>query len=104
VSLETQNFFDLLEIKLKAPEYKIISIRKLWINYQIEFTQDITLDELKSFLKLDYEVKFEVNKLYRIRASVKKFKNEYAFLTYIKWIFSWKKTIEKKKIKLKKKA
>ena len=104
ISLETQNFFDLLEIKLKAPEYKITSIRKLWINYQIEFTQDITLDELKSFLKLDHEVKFEVNKLYRIRASVKKFKNEYDFLTYIKWIFSWKKMTEKKKIKLKKKA
>jgi transcription-repair coupling factor (superfamily II helicase) len=29
ISLETQNFFDLLEIKLKAPEYKITSIRKL---------------------------------------------------------------------------
>jgi hypothetical protein len=55
-------------------------------------------------LKLDHEVKFEVNKLYRIRASVKKFKNEYDFLTYLKWIFSWKKITEKKKIKLKKKA
>ena len=104
ISQETQNFFDLLEIKLKAPEYKITSIRKLWINYQIDFTEDITLDELKWFLKLDHEVKFEVNKLYRIRASVKKFKNEYEFLCYIKWIFSWKKSYEKKKIKLKKKA
>jgi transcription-repair coupling factor (superfamily II helicase) len=29
VSKQTQNFFDLLEIKLKAPDYKITSIRKL---------------------------------------------------------------------------
>jgi transcription-repair coupling factor (superfamily II helicase) len=104
ISKETQNFFDLLEIKLKAPDYKITSIRKLWINYQIDFVENINLDELKWFLKLDHEVKFEVNKLHRLRASVKKFTSEQEFLNYIKGIFSWKKSYEKKKIKLKKKA
>lgn len=104
ISQETQNFFDLLEIKLKAPNYKITSIRKLWINYQIDFVEDIKLDELKWFLKLDNEVKFEVNKLHRLRASVKKFKNEYDFLQYIKTLFWTRKSYEKKKIKLKKKA
>ena len=104
ISQETQNFFDLLEIKLKAPDYKITSIRKLWINYQIDFLESISLDELKWFLKLDSEVKFEVNKLFRLRAPVKKFKNEYDFLQYIKTLFWTQKSYEKKKIKLKKKA
>lgn len=104
ISKETQNFFDLLEIKLKAPNYKITSIRKLWINYQIDFIENIHLDELKWFLQLDHEVKFEVNKLHRLRAPVKKFTSEQEFLDYIKGIFSWKKSYEKKKIKLKKKA
>jgi transcription-repair coupling factor (superfamily II helicase) len=87
VNYETQNFFDMLEVKLTAPKYKIISIKKLGINYQVEFHESITLDELKQFLLLDSDVKFEVNKLHRLRASVKKFKNDEMFLKYLKNIF-----------------
>jgi len=102
INIETQNFFDMLEVKLRAPVYKILAIKKIGINYQIDFHESITLDELKSFLKIDHLVKFEVNKLHRLRSPVKKFKNDEEFLKYLKTLFTTKFTTQKKKIKLKK--
>jgi len=64
----------------------------------------VTLEQLKDFLKLDKDVKFEVNKLNRLRASTKKFKDDDEFLKYMKDLFSAKLNIQKKKIKLKKRA
>jgi hypothetical protein len=94
----------MLEVKIRAPSYKILAIKKLGINYQIDFHESITLDELKSFLKIDTQVKFEVNKLYRLRSPVKKFKSDEEFLKYLKTIFTTKLTAQKKKIKLKKRV
>jgi len=95
----TSNFFDLLKIKLKASEYMIISIKKLWINYQIDFNEDINVEQLKNFLKLDKEVKFSVVWLNKLRSSQKNFENEEKFLKYMLQIFF--ANVWKKKIKLK---
>ena len=49
--INTNNFFDLLKLKLKASKYNITYIKKVWINYQIDFDENTTVDELKDFLK-----------------------------------------------------
>jgi transcription-repair coupling factor (superfamily II helicase) len=95
---ETINFFNLLKLKLKASNYKILSIKRVWVNYQIDFDKDIKLEELKDFLKLDKEVKFTVINLNRLRTATKNFANEEKFLEYLLQIFDWK---IKPKIKLK---
>jgi transcription-repair coupling factor (superfamily II helicase) len=98
----TNNFFDLLRIKLKASRFKIISIKKIWINYQIDFDENIKLEELKNFLELDKEVKFSVVNLNKIRSNKKNFENEEKFIQYILQVFD--KKIFNTKIKLKNKT
>ncbi len=95
---ETINFFNLLKLKLKASSYDILSIKRVWINYQIDFDKDMKLEELKEFLKLDKEVKFVVINLNRLRIATKNFANEEKFLEYLLQIFDWK---IKSKIRLK---
>jgi len=57
---EITNLFNILKLKIKSNSYKIKSIKKVGINYQIDFKEEIKLEELKNFLKLDTEVKFIV--------------------------------------------
>jgi transcription-repair coupling factor (superfamily II helicase) len=71
---ETQNMFDLLKLKIKASKYKIKSIKKLGINYQVEFIEGVSLDDLKNFLKLDIKVNFTVVSLDKLRTETKRFK------------------------------
>lgn len=97
----TNNFFDLLKLKLKASKFKIISIKRVWINYQIDFDEKLKLEELKSFLLLDKEVKFTVISATRLRSKTKNFANEEKFLEYVLQLFDW--VLWKKKIKLKRK-
>ena len=94
----TNNFFDLLKLKLKASKYKINLIKRVWINYQVDFIENFKIDELKEFLKLDKEVKFTVININRLRTSTKNFENEEKFLQYLLQIFDWK---IKPKIRLK---
>ncbi len=96
---ETNNFFTLLELKLIASQYKIKHIKKVWINYQIDFDTEISLDELKLFLKLDSEVKLEVTTIHRLRSKVKNFGTDYDFMKYVLDIM--KGTMKKRKVKLK---
>lgn len=77
------NLFDLLELKLRAGEYLIESIKKVWINYQIKFDKDISLEKLKEFLEKDKEVKFKVITINKLRTSVKNFANNKNFIKYI---------------------
>ncbi len=98
IPVATNNFFDLLKLKLKASKYKIIGIKRVWINYQIDFNTDFKTEELKEFLKLDKEVKFTVINISRLRSSTKNFANEEKFLQYLLQIFDWK---IKSKIRLK---
>ncbi len=97
------NFFDLLRLKIISWKYKIISIKRLWLNYQIDFDSSIWVEDLKRFLNLDKEVIFTVINVNRLRANSKKFNsNDALFLDYMLKLFS--SSILSKKIKLKKKA
>ena len=102
LSDSTKIFFSLLKLKLKAHSFKIDSIKRVWINYQIDFNKKINLDELKEFLKLDKDVKFKVIWVTRLRSSTNNFENEESFLQYMLQLFDFK--LWKKKIKLKKKV
>jgi transcription-repair coupling factor (superfamily II helicase) len=95
-----ENLFKILKLKIKASEYKIISIKKVGINYQLDFEKNIKLEELKWFLELDKEVKFTVVNINKLRTSTKNFENEQKFLEYLHNLF-FKKI--NKKIKLKRK-
>ncbi len=104
----TNNFFDLLKLKLLASKHKIVSIKKVWINYQLDFYQNTenntsynSLESLKKILLLDTEAYFAVINQTRLRTSYNNFENEEKFLQYILQVFSWKHW--KKIIKLKKK-
>jgi transcription-repair coupling factor (superfamily II helicase) len=102
ISLETQNLFSLLETQILTREYKIISIKKIGINYQLEFHPHVSLDELKKFLSLDREVLFSVIDATRLRCKSKGFASDIKFIEYIMQLL-WG-NIWNKKIKLIKKA
>jgi transcription-repair coupling factor (superfamily II helicase) len=80
---ETQNFFEILGVKIQGQQYNIQSIKRIGINYQIDFNEAATLESLKKFLELDREVRFSVVDVRRIRTSTKLFENDIKFLQYI---------------------
>ncbi len=93
------NLFLLLEIKINSAKYKISNIKKVGINYQLDFDKSIKLEELKNFLDLDKQVKFVVITWTRLRTSTKNFENPKKFLEYLSNIFNkkvWKRKITKK--------
>ncbi len=98
-SKQTETFFTLLKIKLTAWKYNISHIKKVGINYQLDFASDTTLEQLKKFLDLDKEVKFVVITDKRLRSPVKHFTNPEFFLQYLLNLFN--SNIRKRKIKLK---
>jgi transcription-repair coupling factor (superfamily II helicase) len=95
----TNTFFDILKLKIRASKYKIINIKKIWINYQIDFSEWLKVEELKSFLELDKELKFIVVWVTKLRTSIKSFANEKKFIQYMLQLFE--KKLIKKKIRLK---
>jgi len=96
---EMKNFFMLLKVKLQSGKHSITQIKKVWINYQIDFKENISIEELKEFLDLDKEVKFVVTSTTRLRSPVKHFTNTQFFLQYLLNLFN--KKVWRKKIKLK---
>ena len=102
LSESVKNFFDLLYLKIIWFAFKINSFRKVWINYQIDFFEESNLDDLKKFLQLDREVKFQFVDAKKLRSSVKNFENTEKFVQYLLKIFKWENISTKKKIKLKK--
>ncbi len=94
-----ENLFLLLETKILASDYKITNIKKLWINYQINFEKDIKLEELKKFLDLDKEVKFIVKDINTLRSPTKNFENDEKFLQYLNNLL--KNKVKNKKIRKK---
>jgi hypothetical protein len=90
-------------LRLKAGKYWISLIKKVWVNYQIEFLQKSSKEEeikiLKKFLDLDKKVKFSVFDTRTIRSSVKKYSWDLDFLNYLDEIFSGRKVKIKRKIK-----
>lgn len=98
---ETKNLFDMLTLKIKCQEYKIISIKRVGINYEINFSHTITVEELKNFLKLDKDVIFHIVSLDKIRTPKKKFSSDGEFLHYLLTMFHIKLDFGPKKVKLK---
>lgn len=80
---EAHNLFLLLETQILARSYKIQNIKKIGINYQIDFHTSTSLEELKWFLSLDKEVKFAVVDITRIRTATKGFENDRFFIEYL---------------------
>ncbi len=101
-SEEVENLFDLLRLKIRASKFSISSIKKIWINYQIDFSKEISLEKLKEFLKLDREVNFTIINVHKLRSSTKNFANNNLFLQYLLQLLN-SEVKKKSKIRLKKK-
>lgn len=101
---ETENLFMLLECQILGRQFHIQNIRKLGINYQIDFSEHMKLDELKAFLKRDSEVKFQVVDISKLRSPTKVFANDKKFIEYMLRILQWNVSLQRKKIKLASKA
>ena len=100
-----ENLFLLLECQILAQKYKILSIKRVWLNYQLDFEKDISLDELKSFLILDTQVVFHVTDLTKLRSPVKGFENDKKFIEYLTAILTGNISFNtSKKIRLKRTA
>ena len=103
---EMDTFFTLLKVKLNAQKLNISHIKKVWINYQLDFSphsvsptgREVT-QQLKKFLDLDKEIKFVVITDKRLRTPVKHFTNPEKFLKYLLTLFERK--ITRRKVKLK---
>lgn len=99
---ENKNLFKLLEVKIVSSKYKIKSVKRSWVSYEINFIPEIKLEELKAFLDLDKEAKFIVNSLHTLKCPCNKFKDDLDFLNYLyKIMIENKKSKERKVIKLK---
>ena len=99
---ETNNLFLLLKLRLKAWKYWITNIKKMWINYQVEFLKtekDEEIKILKKFLDLDKKINFSVFTTNILRSSTKKYSSDLAFLNYLDDILWGKKVKIKKKQK-----
>lgn len=99
--VETENLFNILTLKIKCIDYKIRSIKKVWINYEINFKNNISVEDLKSFLKLDKDVLFHIVSLDKIRTPKKSFSSDSEFLEYLLQMFHIKLDFHVKKVKLK---
>ncbi len=100
---ENKNLFRLLEVKIIAWDYKIRSIKRNGVSYEILFRNDISLEELRNFLDKDSEVKFIVHSLQSLKSSCIKFHGDEDFLLYLYNIMiEKKKNPERKVIKIKK--
>lgn len=78
-----KNLFLLLEVQLLSSSFGITNIRKVGVNYQIEFSENGDISSLKNFLKRDREVRFKVIDAIRVRTPAKGFENEQLFLQYL---------------------
>jgi transcription-repair coupling factor len=102
ITNETLNLFSLLEVQIACRKYKIISIKKVGINYQLDFHVDTNLDELKQFLALDRDVLFSVVDAKKLRCKTKGFASDIKFIEYLLQLL-WG-NVQNKKIRLIKKA
>jgi transcription-repair coupling factor (superfamily II helicase) len=91
---ETENLFDILKCKIQAKSFKITHIKRVWVNYELIFQNDLTVEELKKFLQLDKEVIFHIVSIDKIRTPKKSFENDNEFLNYLLKMFD--STLENK--------
>ncbi len=107
---ETNNLFLLLKLRLQAGKYNISNIKKVGINYQVEFKtplsqpfpprekgvatkseKDEEIKILKKFLDLDKKANFSVFTTKIVRSSTKKYSSDLAFINYLDEILSGRK-------------
>ena len=98
---QTNNFFDLLRLKIYCSKYNIIKIKKTKFDYVIEFAQNNGMQNLKKLLDLDKNMMFVVKNLEKVIISIKNFTNDEKFIKYLLQLFN--KKIKNNKIKLKRK-
>ncbi len=104
---DVENLFLLLKIRLLAWKYNISLIKKIWINYQLEFflpknisnNKNEEIKILKKFLDLDKKVKFTVFNTKILRSPIKNYSWDLDFLKYLEEIFEQKKFKIKKIVK-----
>jgi transcription-repair coupling factor len=96
-----ENLFNLLEVKLIAATYLIKEIKRVWLNYQIDFDKTLSTKKLKEFLDKDKEVKFKVVTTERLRTLTKNFANNKNFIEYMLSLFKGKNLNTKIKLKWK---
>ena len=78
-----ENLFLILECQIIAQTHYIESIKRIWLNYQLQFHKDTDLEDLKAFLLLDREVIFQVVDITKLRSPVKGFENDKKFIEYL---------------------
>ncbi|NDK10075.1 DEAD/DEAH box helicase [Candidatus Gracilibacteria bacterium] len=101
VDTQTENLFILLETQVLAREYCIENIKRVGINYQIDFQSTGNLTAMKKFLNRDTAVKFQVTDATRLRSPTKLFENDKIFIEYVLRLLQGKTLEERKKIRLK---
>lgn len=85
---QTQQLFELLECQIYCKIHMITLIKRVGINYQINFDSHADIEVLKGFLQLDNEVKFIVSSGHCLRTPVKGFANDGIFIKYLLRLFS----------------
>lgn len=97
---ESKNLFDILKLRIIASEYKIKSIKRSWVSFEVVFDENSNVEDLRKFLDLDKESYFIVNDLTKVKTPARNFKNDQEFLNYLLSIFIKKqiKTTDGKKI------
>lgn len=98
------NLFKLLKSRIVLNDYKILSIKRSWVSYEIFFESNIKVEDLKKFLDKDKNVFFVVSSLDKLKVPCNKFKNDTQFLEYLynSYVEEIREKNIVKKIKLKK--
>lgn len=74
------NLFKILELQIIAGREKITHIKKVGRNYQIDFSSDITLEEVKHFLAKDTNIYWSVVTISRLRSDTHRYKDDTEFI------------------------
>ncbi len=98
---ESHNLFKLLKLKIQSSLFKINSIKRNGLSYEICFNNDLSMQELKWFLDLDKRVVLIVKDLHQLKVPVIKFKNDVDFMNYLYEMLFSKNNLDNKKIKIK---
>lgn len=98
---ENRNLFHILKVRILANAYKVLSIKRSGVSYEIRFHASLTVAELKDFLALDRDVRFVVQDLWTLKTPCNSFSSDEAFLEFLLNLFEPKKP-ERKIVKLKK--
>ncbi|MDP5038998.1 MAG: DEAD/DEAH box helicase [Candidatus Gracilibacteria bacterium] len=80
---ENKNLFDILKLRIIANKYKIKSIKRAGVSFEIIFDENIEITDLKKFLDIDAQKYFIVSDLSKIKTPARNFKKDEDFMQYI---------------------